>query len=284
MFQRGLFFAMLASFLFSVMDALVKMASQTLGIGEIIFVRSVIGIVTVLVIMHFRNYHFTRKDLPSLLLRGILGGISICLIFYAISGMPLGDVSILQQLSAFFVLLISVFYLHEPPPKYAFLPLILIVAGACLVLKPWGYSSYSFYACMAILSAFFGGIVFTTIHQLFVKGGHNSWEIVCYLFIFSTLIGAGLMAYDFHWPDSREWFLLIGVGISSLLAQVFMTEAYGTANQTLVGFIMYLTVFLNIIWGKLFFHEAIDILSLCGGVLIIGSSVYLTIHRRSRKQ
>ena len=222
--------------------------------------------------------------MPSLLLRGILGGISICLIFYAISGMPLGDVSILQQLSAFFVLLISAFYLHEPPPKYAFLPLILIVAGACLVLKPWGYSSYSFYACMAILSAFFGGIVFTTIHQLFAKGGHNSWEIVCYLFIFSMLIGAGLMVYDFHWPDSREWILLIGVGISSLLAQVFMTEAYGTANQALVGFIMYLTVFLNIIWGKLFFNESIDVLSLCGGVLIIGSSVYLTMHRRNREQ
>ena len=37
MFQRGLFFAMLASFLFNVMDALVKLSSQTLGIGEIIF-------------------------------------------------------------------------------------------------------------------------------------------------------------------------------------------------------------------------------------------------------
>ena len=126
-------------------------------------------------------------------------------------------------------------------------------------------------------------VIYTTIHQLFAKGGHSSWEIVSYLFFFSTIIGAIQMIYDFHWPDTREWIILIGIAIVSLIAQVWMTQAYGTANQVLVSFIMYLGVFLNMLWGAVFFDEEIGFMTASGGILIIGSSIFLTLHREKSK-
>ena len=84
------------------------------------------------------------------------------------------------------------------------------------------------------------------------------------------------MYNNYRFPTNYETILLLGIGITSLLAQAFMTQAYGLANQILVSFIMYLGVFLNAIWGYIFFNEIMNILSIIGGIFIIGSSSYLT--------
>lgn len=274
---------MLSSLMFSIMNVFVKEASKTMGTGEIVFVRSFIGIIAILIIMKYCHLHFSHKDIPTLILRGFAGGVSMFLLFVAISGMKLGDVAILQQLSAFFVLIISVVYLKEKLPTKSILPLIIIVLGACFVLRPWEYSSFSIYALMAIASAFLIGVVVTTIHKLFEFGGHNSWEIVFYFLFFSMIVGLIAMINNYKMPTTYEWILLIAIGITSLLAQAFMTNAYGLANQVLVSFIMYLGVFLNILWGYLFFDEIMNVLSIIGGILIISSSLYLTISKQKYK-
>lgn len=276
MFNRGLIFAMLSAFMFSIMNVMVKEISQTMATGEIVFVRSIIGVIIILIIMKSCHIKFSHKDIPTLFFRGIVGGISMFLLFIAVSGMPLGDVSILQQLSAFFVLLISVFYLKEKLPLKAIAPLIIIVLGTCLILRPWEYNSFSIYALLAIASAFLGAVAYTTIHKLFASGGHNSWEIVFYFLFCSTIVGFISMYNNYRFPTNYEAILLLGIGITSLLAQAFMTQAYRLANQILVSFIMYLGVFLNAIWGYVFFNEIMNILSIIGGIFIIGSSLYLT--------
>lgn len=277
MFNRGLIFAMLSAFMFSIMNVMVKEISKTMSTGEIVFVRSIIGVIIILIIMKTCHIKFSNKDIPTLFFRGIVGGVSMFLLFVAVSGMHLGDVSILQQLSAFFVLLISIFYLKEKLPTKAIFPLIIIILGTCLILRPWEYNSFSIYALLAIASAFLGAVAYTTIHKLFANGGHNSWEIVFYFLFCSTIVGLISMYNNYRLPTDYEAILLLGIGITSLLAQAFMTQAYGLANQILVSFIMYLGVFLNAIWGYVFFNEIMNTLSIIGGFFIIGSSLYLTI-------
>lgn len=282
MLNRGLVFAMLSAFTFSIMNVMVKEISLTMATGEIVFVRSLIGVIIILIIMKSCHIGFSKKDVPTLVFRGIVGGTSMFLLFVAISGMHLGDVSILQQLSAFFVLLISIFYLKEKMPPNAVLPLIIIILGTCLILRPWQYNSFSVYALFAIGSAFLAAVAYTTIHKLFEKGGHNSWEIVFYFLFFSMLVGLAAMYGNCRLPTTYEAVLLIGIGITSLLAQAFMTQAYGLANQILVSFIMYLGVFLNAIWGYVFFNEIMNILSITGGIFIIGGSLYLTVSKQKK--
>ena len=280
--NRGLIFAMLASLMFSFMNVLVKEASRTVGTGEIIFVRSVISVVMILLIMRVLKIKFSHKDKGTLIFRGVVGGLSMCLIFLAVSGMNLGDASILQQLSAFFVLIISAVYLKEKLPVHTVLPLIIIVAGTCLILRPWEYSSFSVYALFAIASAFTGAVVYTTIHKLFENGGHTSWEVIFYLFLCSIFIGLAMMYNYCHMQTHYELLLLLVIAFTSLIAQNFMTQAYEFANQVLVSFVMYLGIFFNALWGYVFFGEVMHNLSIIGGVLVIGSSIYLS-HKRAQK-
>jgi len=278
--NKGVALALASAFLFSAMDVFVKLASKGVPSGEIVFVRSVIDLIVIFFIMRKKGLGFTKKDLPDLLLRGLCGGGSMCLTFLAISGMPLGDVSILTKLDAFFVLLLSVFWLKESIPDRAGIPLCVIALGACLVVKPWHLASLNAYSFFAIASAFLASMAYTTIHKLFAKGGHNTWEIMSYLFFFSAAIGAAQMPGRAVWPTWSQWGLLAGVAFFSLMAQACMTVAYKLTNQVLVSFIRYLGIFLNIFWGFVLFGEKIDPLSCIGGVLIILSSMVLGRMRR----
>lgn len=280
MFNKGLVYAMCSALMFSVMNAFVKELSRSMGTGEIVFVRSLIGVIVILFIMNRCHIAFSHKDLPVLVFRGVGGGVSMYLWFLSMRGLPLADASILQQLSAFFVLLISVFYLKDKMPSGALMPLAAIVLGACCVLRPWDYNSFSVYAVYAVISSFLVAAVYTTIHKLFARGGHSSWEIVFYFLFFSMIIGALTMIGDAKMPNSYEAVLLLAVGITSLLAQEFMTKGFEYANQVLVSFIMYMGIFLNAFWGYVFFGEIMTLLSLIGGIFIIAGSLYLTMMRK----
>lgn len=284
MFNQGLIFAMLSAFMFSIMNVMVKELSITMPTGEIVFVRSLIGVIIILLIMKSCQIKFSNQDIPMLFFRGIVGGTSMLLLFIAISGMKLGDVAILQDLSAFFVLLISIFYLKEKLPLKTIPPIIIIILGTCFILRPWEYDSFSIYALFAIFSAFLAAVAYTTIHKLFAHGGHNSWEIVFYFLFCSMIIGFIFMYDNYRLPNNYELILLIGIGITSLLAQTFMTQAYGLANQVLVSFIMYLGVFLNVLWGYVFFDEVMHTLSIIGGIFIIGGSFCLTLLKNKQNK
>ncbi len=179
--NRGLFLAIGAALSFSIMNLLVKELSTSMNSGEIVFGRSIVGIIVLLAIMKLNNFSFSNRDIPMLVFRGTIGGLGMLLIFTAIAGMHLGDVAILQQLSAIFVIFLSAIWLKEKIPSGAILPLVVILTGTVLLLRPWQYNSFSFYAVLVIIAALLSAIAYTTIHKLFQNGGHSSWEIVFYI-------------------------------------------------------------------------------------------------------
>ena len=73
-----------------------------------------------------------------------------------------------------------------------------------------------------------------------------------------------------------EWLLLIGVGVTTQLAQVSMTKGLQmerTVRATTVG---YLQVAFAVVWGVLVLGEIPDIWTLLGAITIIGSILALS--------
>jgi drug/metabolite transporter (DMT)-like permease len=215
-------------------------------------------------------------------MRGVLGGMGMICLFYAISGMPLGDVSILSQLSAFFVVIFAAIFLHDILPKKAIIPMAVIVLGASLILHPWNYSSFNSYALFALGQAVLSAAVYTTISKLTNGGGHHQYEVVFYFLIFATISGAILMGNNYIWPQGIEWVYILAMGVISVLAQVWMTNAYAWADPIVVSFVQYTSVFFNALWGFFVFGELMTALSIAGGIFIIGGSMYLSKVKRDR--
>ena len=90
------------------------------------------------------------------------------------------------------------------------------------------------------------------------------------------------MGADFHCPDFHEWIFCLILGINSVLAQIWMTRSYMYGNAVIVSFVAYIAVFFNSLWGFIFFDEVMTSMTLIGGILIIGGSMYLTKMKHER--
>ena len=286
--SKGVIYMILSALAFSIQNVIVKELSYTMETGEIAFFRGFLSALIILVLMKWQGIHFSKYDRPSLWFRGVVGGAGMMFLFYALAGMPLADISILSQTSAFFVMLFSALFLKEVLPKGAPMPLIVIFIGACLVVRPWNFTSFNIYSLFVLAQAICAAAAYTTVSKLTSSGRHHQYEIVFY-FLFCAAIGGavimGLTEESFQMPNAWQWVLYIAMAIVTVLAQVWLTDAYASANAVVVSFVAYIAVFFNALWGYLVFGEVLTLLTVLGGICIVGGSMYLTKlkHDRLRK-
>lgn len=280
--NRGVIYAVLAALSFSLQNATVKELSVTMGTGEIAFFRGTLSAIIIIVLMKIQDVHFSHEDRPTLILRGIFGGLGMICLFYGLRGVPLADASILSQLSAFFVMLFAAVFLKELIPKGAILPLAVIVCGASLVVRPWHFDAFNVYSLFVLAQAVLAAAAYTTVSRLTASGKHHQYEIVLYFLICAAIAGAVLMGRDFRMPDMTEWGFCIALGIFSVLGQIWITRSYMYGNAVVVSFVAYIAVFFNSLWGYVFYGEIMTAMTLTGGLLIIGGSMYLTKLKHDR--
>ena len=167
-------------------------------------------------------------------------------------------------------------------PKGAILPLAVIVCGASLVVRPWHFDAFNVYSLFVLAQAVLAAAAYTTVSRLTASGKHHQYEIVLYFLICAAIAGAVLMGRDFRMPDMTEWGFCIALGIFSVLGQIWITRSYMYGNAVVVSFVAYIAVFFNSLWGYVFYGEIMTAMTLTGGVLIIGGSMYLTKLKHDR--
>ncbi|MNW45087.1 EamA-like transporter family protein [compost metagenome] len=221
---------------------------------------------------------FSKAGIPMLVLRGCCGALYMIFYFYTIANMPLVDAIILINTSLIFTTLLSRLFLKEkmPPKVYFIMP--IVVAGAMFTIKPFGYSTYSIVALLGILAALFSAGAGICIRYLGQK--HHTYEIIFYFMVTATLISIPLMWNEFVIPNAEEWFYLIGIGVISLMAQVFLTKAFTHENAVVVEIVRYIGIAFNALWGFAFWLEIPDVFSIMGMILIVGGCIAITKVRK----
>lgn len=272
--KNGVILAVLSSFVFSIMNALVKAASLSLPSNEVVFFRSIIGTIMIYYFMRREKVAFSRHGIPMLALRGILGGLYMVAYFYTLSKIPLVDAIVLVNLSPVFVILLAAFFLKERIPRQTLFYLPLIFLGVILVMKPFQFSTYSVDALYGLLSALLAAGAATSIRYLSKK--HHTYEIIFYFMAAATVVSIPLMWNSFIIPNLIELFYLICIGVVSLLAQVFLTKAFTHESAVVVEVVRYIGIVFTASWGFLFFHEIPDIYTILGGCCIIAACIALS--------
>lgn len=96
----------------------------------------------------------------------------------------------------------------------------------------------------------------------------------------STIVSMGLMWNEFVFPNNKELFYLICIGVVSLLAQVFLTKAFSHENAVVVELVRYIGVVFNALWGLLIWLEIPDIYTIIGGILIVFGCIMVSLKKR----
>lgn len=269
-----------AALCFTVMDAFVK-ALGHIGTGELTFFRGLIGLAFLPVLAHFSQTPvFSGRNRILLLLRGLFGGSGIIFVFLSIQGLTLGDASILTQLSAFFMCMLSPLFLKEQWPSHVLPGLLMIIAGTFMVLQIWNYGAFNIYALYGLAGAVCSAAAYITIGLLGEKGGHSDIEIIFYFQFCSMILGGFLTVPGFTMPAGTEWLWVAGMSFSALTAQMLLTWAYQHAHSLVVSFTMYTGVLFHVWFGWALWNETLTLYSELGGFLILAGSAFLLLAKQ----
>lgn len=274
MVKKGLIYAVLSAVLLSTMNLFVKMLGSTIPSGEIAFFRGFFGTVAVLIVMYVKGISFSKEDRGLLVMRGLYGGLGMVCNFIALVHMKMSDATILFQTSGIFVFIFSALFLKESVPKGAGKWLLLIFAAVMVMVNPFNFDSFSWYALVALLGAALSAAAYTTIRTISKRGNHSNFEIMAYFLITGMI--AGLVTTDgFVMPQGEQWLIILAIGAITVVAQFFLTGAFVTTNAVVAQFLQYIGVFVSSFYGFLFFGESLSIETILAGIAMFVASVML---------
>ncbi len=255
-----------SAFFFGLSAVLARIAARPGGMngGQVTLVRFAFGIAAVGAIFRARPGTFRPVRYGLLASRGLFGGIAALLYFLAIQRIPAGEATLLNNTFPIWAVLLSLLLLDERPTGHLAVALGVAVAGVSLVLGG-GASRLALGAgeVLGILSAIFGGAAVTSIRAL--RATDNSFTI-----FFAFAVGGLLVSIPFGfepWPaDPAPWLAALGVGVVAFLAQLLMTEAYGTLSVAEAALWQQLTPIASYLWA-LTLGEEINLLTVIGVLL-----------------
>ena len=207
------------------------------------------------------------------LLRGLVHSFGVTLWFYAMSVMPVAEVTAIGFLTYIFVSIGACIFLKEKLHKHRITAVIISFVGALIILRP-GFKvieSGQFGMLMAT-------VVFTASYLIakIVSKERSSSEIVAMLSVFTTffLIPSAIYSWE---PISLEALLILSfTALIATIGHITMTQAIKAAPMVVTQPIL----FLQLVWasmvGLFLFDEQFDLYVIIGGTVIMICVCYVS--------
>ncbi len=276
---------MLASvFFFSLMSLMVKAAGRWLPSQEIVLVR---GVVTLIL-----SYWLVRRARLSpwgnrrwiLILRGTLGFGALSCFYFALTRLPIAEATVLHFTSPLWTAFLAAFFLRERLSAWVLGPILISFAGVMLITRPaalFGQAAAQIDALgvgAGLLGAAFSAGAYVAVREA-VKTEHPL--VIVFFFPLVTVPATLPFISGFVWPSAWGWLLLVGVGVSTQIAQVYLTRGLSLMPAARAITIGYSQIIFVTVWGMLFFGEYLDAWSAAGSLLIVGGTLAVGVRRRT---
>lgn len=257
---------LLAGMFFAMMNVSVKYIPHIPAI-EIVWFRSVFSLIFTYAVLRKQNIPVLGNNKGKLIIRGIVGSISLILFFYTLQRIPLASAVTLQYLSPIFTTILGIFILRERVRAIQFLFFAMAFAGV-LIIQGVDSRVDWLSALMGLGSALFAGIAYNMIRM--VKNTEHPLVIVFYFPLVTLPIASLIMAFDWVTPEGWDWVILIWIGFCTQNAQYFMTKAYQTGNLARVSSLSYMAVLYALGFGFFLFEETFAFEAYLGMALVLG--------------
>jgi len=272
-----------AAFFFSLMSLLVKLAGERLAAQQVVLFRAGVALLLSWVLLRRKGLYPWGTHRGLLLLRGTSGFLALSCFFWALVHLPIAEATVLQYLNPVFTALLAALLLGEPLRWREGLSVAGSLLGLLLVTRP----SFLFgqvagldpVACaVAVAGGFFSAISYVTVRRIGTR--EDPLVIVFWFPLAATPLSLPAVLPVWQWPTPWEWVLLLGVGVATQAAQVFMTRGLQLEPAARATAVSYLQVVFAVLWGLLVLGERPDALTLLGALLIIASALTLVLRPR----
>lgn len=275
---RGIGLMLLAMATLALMDATMKELAGRYAALQVAALRGLVSLPFVIAWVYWRDRNFAtlfRIRWRWHLARGVLALVMLTGFIYAIRGMPLSQAYTLFFISPLLITALSVPLLKERVDTRRWLAILTGFTGVLIVLRPGGVSIGL--TTVAVLAA----AVAYALNAITVRilGRTDSTAAMSFWFMGMVAVGAGLLALpDWRAVHAADAWLLVALGVTGALGQVFITEAFRCAPVSVVAPFEYSSLFWGLGLDLLIWGELPGAIVFAGAAVIVGSGLYL-IHR-----
>tara|TARA_B100000131_G_scaffold196537_1_gene188908 strand:- start:119 stop:961 length:843 start_codon:yes stop_codon:yes gene_type:complete len=259
-------------FLFSVLAALIKYNASFIHPTEQAFFRNLFGIFLLLPFFLRQNKLVNFKSNYRLLfLRGFFGGITMILLFYAYTLIPLSQAMAISFSTPLFIYFGGIFFLKENTDKQKTFYMLLGFVLTLVIIRPdLKLQIGSIFAIISSITHAIAGLIVKKLSET-----ENVLTLMFSLVLIMTPITFLPSLYVWDTPSNFfVFFLLFIIAATATLGNFFWTKAISLTTLTnLMPFDFSKLIFATIL-GVIFFDEKIDLITiLCGTGIIICNSL-----------
>ena len=270
----GIMWMVLTTILFVAVTATVRYLEGEVPAPQAAFLRYAIG--TLLLIPSLISLIKVKPNkslMNKFLLRGLVHSFGVTLWFYAMSVMPVAEVTAIGFLTYIFVSIGACLFFKEKLHKHRITAVIKSFIGALIILRP-GFKvieSGQFSMLMAT-------IVFTASYLIakIVSKERTSAEIVAMLSVFTTIFLIPSAIYSWEPISLKALLILAFTALIATIGHITMTQAIKAAPMVVTQPIL----FLQLVWasmiGFFLFDEQFDLYVIIGGTVIMICVCYVS--------
>ncbi|NDU99681.1 DMT family transporter [Pseudoroseicyclus tamaricis] len=302
----GIALILLGTAAISVNDMLIKALSGGYPLHQMVFARSVLGLVFTLTLLQYEGgWRALKTRRPGLhLVRGLCLVISNMAFFAALAALPLAEATALFFVAPLFITLLSIPVLGEKVGPLRLSAVAVGFLGVLIMQRPWA-GGEELHASRLVLAlpllaalTYAGTMVLTRRLGADMPAAAMAIYTQCIFLVvavaFYLAAGDGRFAEGqtnesllfllraWVWPEGRDLWLFVGLGFCSGLVGYCLAAAYRAADAATIAPFEYAGLPLAVFWGWAVFGTLPAPVTWVGMALILASGVFVYLRERRR--
>lgn len=277
--------ALAANLVFALMNVLIKKASVEHSIPQIVFFRSALGLVPIIVmVMMAGGLSLLKTSRPGgHFWRCLVGTTSMGFWFLSFHHLPLANTQAIISVSPLILTLLSIPLLGEKVGVHRLVAVGIGLMAVVYMLQPEYVLGTSLIGNVsALLAAVLSAFAMIFIRRLGRTEHHLT--IVFYFTLFGTLASAVLLPFGFwQTPSPLMLVYLMTAGILGGIGQIFLTYAYAKGPAAFVSAFSYSGIVFGALMDWIVWHHVIDGPIAIGSTIITATGLYV-LHREAMKR
>lgn len=280
---RAILAMMVAMAAFIVNDTLIKLASERLPLGEIIFVRSAIAgtviLAACLVTGTIRQLHHIKNR--TVVIRTVAEIVSMLLYLVALFRMPIANATAILQALPLAVTAGAALFFNVPVGWRRWSAIIVGFIGVLMIVRP-GLEGFDVWALVALAS-----VLTVAVRDLVTRSMPATVPtlgVVLLALLSALVVGAGLFVTE-EWvmPTQQELLWLAGAAGFLIVGFVTIIIAMRSGDISLVAPFRYSIILWAIVIGYVVWGDVPDPITVAGIVVIVAAGIYSLIRERKRQ-
>ncbi len=255
------------------MNVIGKYPSQSHSIFEIAFYSDLFGAMPFLLIAAVSRNHailVIQQRRSLVIVRSILGSLTIVTIFAAYALMPLADAAVLLFTTSLFVPILGVIFLKEHVGTFRWVAIFIEFIGVIIMIRPISAVS-TLGVVIALSSAFLQAIA--QILWRYLGSYERSDTMTFYTYAVGTMITVLILPFVAVMPTLSEMLLFVALGLCGACATWLLSSAFCDAKASIVTVFNYSSIVWASLFGWLIWSDTPTPTVLLGGSIVITSNI-----------